>query len=810
MKVKSIKTARVLGNKIKPIFRMTNTKMLMKMSKSPKSRNNVVIEIDKKESINSQNFQTSMTSIENSMSFNELKKNKEECNGSSLYKKYLLSKTQYNQKISEIADINNKYIQNQNEIKRLEKYLEKLKQEKNEKKSNIIDLLSQKESLEEIYKLKLFSLYKKNINDNNNNINGQIQEIKKEKKMKNWKIKNKPNLTLNNIDNGNDTLEANPFETINIINDDEVEIQLDDIKKSNQQKYEEQVISLAEEFLQKKDTEMNNKLIAKIKFGYQIFFLETNSYTCIKLDNIISNFFSRASAIISKESNGKFTEKLINSFLKILLKINLVNDEMAKTLKFLNKIYKNTKKQIKDKIALLNKRNTNLSNKKISYENIQKELKKFIDDNKDKVKNNEKNVIHLENDNDNMIDNNVDNDLELLQSEKKFDLCETERKISEKMELEYSVDSTDNNNEKAKSLNTKKLSMNKLFSVKKKLNEEHNGVKNLKNVIINYIPCANKENKAYENVKQNIVKNNKEINVNNLLINNNINIENNNNIINNKNKRNIIHTVLGSPKKQSVINKKDNKVNSLRKIAIPHKTHANICHSPTNLKRNTSNDKLFTIDKRDNQNKAKNYTPCKTININDKTKALDTSVNRSFNNIYNITEDMPQSICYFKLSDKNEFNPLTDNSPLKYNYFEGSIFIDKVFNKLKICRKTEKKFVGIDLKDILEMHLGNEMDKVVKIYDAYKKSGKNKDKKIDFNKMIYSGEIKSLDLKQNEKNKLANCKFFNLLIIVGKRFIPKAEFIFDNVDHFNIWYNCLDNIVKINNSDKEKKKLNFN
>ena len=809
MKVKSIKTARVLGNKIKPIFRMTNTKMLMKMSKSPKSRNNVIIEIDKKESINSQNFQTSMTSIENSMSFNELKKNKEECNGSSLYKKYLLSKTQYNKKISEIADINNKYIQNQNEIKRLEKYLEKLKQEKNEKKSNIIDLLSQKESLEEIYKLKLFSLYKKNINDNNNNINGQIQEIKKEKKMKNWKIKNKPNLTLNNIDNGNDTLEANPFETINIINDDEVEIQLDDIKKSNQQKYEEQVISLAEEFLQKKDTEMNNKLIAKIKFGYQIFFLETNSYTCIKLDNIISNFFSRASAIISKESNGKFTEKLINSFLKILLKINLVNDEMAKTLKFLNKIYKNTKKQIKDKIALLNKRNTNLSNKKISYENIQKELKKFIDDNKDKVKNNEKNVIHLENDNDNMIDNNEDNDLELLQSEKKFDLCETERKISEKMELEYSVDSTDNNNEKAKSLNTKKLSMNKLFSVKKKLNEEHNGVKNLKNVIINYIPCANKENKAYENVKQNIDKNNKEINVNNLLINNNINIENNNNIINNKNKRNIIHTVLGSPKKKSVLNTKDNKVNSLRKIAIPHKTYANICHSPTNLKRNTSNDKLFTIDKRDNQNKAKNYTPCKTININDKTKALDTSVNRSFNNIYNITEDMPQSICYFKLSDKNEFNPLTDNSPLKYNYFEGSIFIDKVFNKLKICRKTEKKFVGIDLKDILEMHLGNEMDKVVKIYDAYKKSGKNKDKKIDFNKMIYSGEIKSL-VKQNEKNKLANCKFFNLLIIVGKRFIPKAEFIFDNVDHFNIWYNCLDNIVKINNSDKEKKKLNFN
>ena len=294
MKLKGIKTARVLDRKIKPVFKLTNNNTIMKISKSPRSRNNFS-EMEKKENTNLQNFQTSIASIDSSISFNESNKNYEEYNGNTFYKKYLISRSQYNQKISEIVDINNKYMQNKTEIEKLEKYLEKLKQEKKEKESYIIDLLSQKESLEEIYNLKLFSLYKKTKNDNNKDINGQMKEnikdIKNKGNMKNGKIKNKPNININGIDNANDELEINRFETINIINDDEVEIQLDDIKKSNPEKYEEQVINLAEEFLQKKDMEINNKLIEKIKFGYQIFFLETNSYTCIKLDNIISNFF---------------------------------------------------------------------------------------------------------------------------------------------------------------------------------------------------------------------------------------------------------------------------------------------------------------------------------------------------------------------------------------------------------------------------------------------------------------------------------------------------------------------------------------
>ena len=896
MKLKYIKTERISGNKIKPLFKKINSRNVVKLSRSPNSRN-YVSKLEQKESINSQNFQTSITSIDNSTSFNELNKNQEEYDKYMLYKKYLISKTQYNKKISEIADINNKFIENNKEIEKLEKNLATLKQEKKEKQLVIIDLISKKESLEEIYKLKLFSLFKKTQNTNNKNINGQIKENKNDIKFKRFtkngsrnktsnnnlnnatksnnlnnrnknnnlnnanktniikKNKSNSNMIKNNIKNG--LGENNPFETINIINDDEIEIQLDDIKISNQKAYEEQVINLAEEFLEKKDMELRNKLIEKIKFGYQIFFLETNSYTCIKLDNIISNFFSRASSIISKESNGKFSEKLINSFLKILLKLNIINDEMSHILKFLNKIYKNTKKEMKEKINNLNKKNENLKNKKISYENIKNELKKFIDENKDKVKNNEKNIINIGNDNRQyvsfMIDNHFQNDLDFFNDGKALDFCETERKKNDKMELEYSSDNMDNNKNGQvkdknikKGLKIKKLNMNKLLKVNSnKLSESHNSVNNLNNVIINYIPCDNKNKKIYENDEQNINNNSKEINVNNLLINNNIKIENNNNIINNNNDNNNNennennnnvnndnndhnennekinnkqqtnneekkYNIQNSPKNKNIVVPKEIKFNSIKKIKIPHRTNQNIFHSPTNLKRNCGKNKLFSIDNQDLTNKAKNMTPCKTLKYNDTQKTSDNiSVNKSFTNNYiNITQNIPQTFCYFKLSDKGDtkFDPSNSaaTNPVKLNYYEGDILIDNIFNKLKLNRKTEKKFIGIDLKDIIGINLEKQMKNIIKIYDTYVKSGKNKEENYDFNKYINSEEMKNAPIEENEKIEAVNCKFFNVTIIINKRFIPKAEFIFDSLDNFYIWYNCLNDIIKINNTDKEE------
>ena len=143
-------------------------------------------------------------------------------------------------------------------------------------------------------------------------------------------------------------------------------------------------------------------------------------------------------------------------------------------------------------------------------------------------------------------------------------------------------------------------------------------------------------------------------------------------------------------------------------------------------------------------------------------------------------------------------------NPVKLNYFEGDILIDNIFNKLKLKRKTEKKFIGIDLKDIIGINLEKQMENIIKIYDTYVKSGKNKLQNYAFNKYINSEEMKKVPIEENEKIEAFNCKFFNLTIITNKRFIPKAEFIFDSLENFYTWYNCLDDIIKINNTCKEK------
>ena len=42
---------------------------------------------------------------------------------------------------------------------------------------------------------------------------------------------------------------------------------------------------------------------------------------------------------------------------------------------------------------------------------------------------------------------------------------------------------------------------------------------------------------------------------------------------------------------------------------------------------------------------------------------------------------------------------------------------------------------------------------------------------------------------------------------MGKRFVPKAEFIFDNYESFDSWFNCLQSVAKLNNPDKDKKEI---
>ena len=154
MKLRNVKTATLVGNTAKPAINQLSTRNKYKASKSPISTNNIS-EIEQKEAIN-QNFQNSMMTLD--ISFNETPRNQEEIENYNLYKKYLISKTDYNKLISEISYVDNKIKDNTKLIENLSNNLNKLKEEKKEKNVILVDLLSNKESLEEIYKIKISSL----------------------------------------------------------------------------------------------------------------------------------------------------------------------------------------------------------------------------------------------------------------------------------------------------------------------------------------------------------------------------------------------------------------------------------------------------------------------------------------------------------------------------------------------------------------------------------------------------------------------------------------------------------------------------
>ena len=320
------------------------------------------------------------------------------------------------------------------------------------------------------------------------------------------------------------------------------------------------------------------------------------------------------------------------------------------------------------------------------------------------------------------------------------------------------------------------------------------------------------------------------INVNNLLINNNINIENNNNIINNNSDNN------NNLKK--IENKEENNINNIEKNNIDkdNNINSNINNGESNIDEYKNKKNIVMLkDMRCIPLKKIKLTPHKIktkrlIQLNatyfyNKSKSPSRTKTLSYNDINNysfnansisnpkfklLTQGITESFCYFKLSDNSnvKFNPLNnkDANPIKYNYFEGSILIDKFFNKLKIIQKSEEKYIGIDLKDIVDINLSEEMEKIIKIYKVYLKYGKNQEN-FDVNNFISTNkEIIGIRMHKNEKIKAVECKYFILTILMGKRFVPKAEFIFDNYDNFSMWYDCLKNIAKLNNNNKDKVK----
>ena len=459
-----------------------------------------------------------------------------------LKKKHLFIISKYEQILLISSDINKKLEENSKAIEELNEELIKLKEEKKKKQADIVNYLSNKESLEEIYKNKL-------------------KYIIKQKEAIRAKLEEKE-INLNLDSSGNQEQEESQYYDID--QEKEIEIKIEEIKKSDQAKFTEQIINLVEEIFHKKEEkDLIEKIKSKIKIAYNIFFSELTSNITINNESIISHFFSRIGLFISNHSLGLYSDVNINKFLRYLLKINSTNVEILQTMKFLNKKYKEQKGEIKNKINNLKEENEKLKKKKNVDDIKIEKYEKIIQKNKELMNNAKQN------------ENNDEN------NEEKKEKRRYTVHISDRSRLKKGNNATVGNNEEVinQSDIKNKPKKSKFFRAKeKKINNKNN------DEAFNSSQSDENKNikeKSGENDSKLNSKNNEKMNLNNqkvIVIKNNINIKDNeenneiNDISSNNNNQNIkyneniyiINNINNSEQvqtKNNIYDKKSNNIN---------------------------------------------------------------------------------------------------------------------------------------------------------------------------------------------------------------------------------------------------------
>ena len=682
---------------------------------------------DAKDIIHSQTLQNSTISYDKStMSIHKFFKNKEELNNYMLSRKYSSSKSHYNKVIDNLSELEKKIKYNNETIEKLKNLLIKLKEKKKQKQLDIVNLLSNKESLEEIYKSKIYHLRNKSQIFNTKDINGQIngnQNInEKDNKQTDEKNKNIDNINNNKIINDS---EYYPNLTINLDEENNIEIKIDDLKYSDKKKYEQQVILFTEDILDKKDEELRNILKEKIKLAYQIFSSESTSTSIIEPMVVISNFFLRISLFISNQSLGNYSEPFISSFLRHLLKINSIGVEISKILKFLNKKYKEMKIDIKDKISDINKRNENLKNKKLSYETKKEELERFINDYKQGPKSTDKNRVNSENDNSQIIsfisDNNNNNNTTKskimgFKSSDKVTNIKKEKIKSSRIKIPKL-----NNHNKTKMDNLKDEFNNKQINLLKKEKSMDSG------------------NNIYKNDINNNENNNKD------KINNNINTINNgitNNDANNNDKKMLIHRINNF--KEGLNIKKQIEIENIRNNNQGNSKTTREINKRNNNQRKNSNNKII-----------KCISPNSNSNSNDLIKNNNkTEINENHNNNtkHEIKIIKAKNINVNRILNINNYqinNTWNDNN----NSYNNKTYT-RIENKKKNNNNSNDKTINTTNNPIIN-HLNNYI--ISNITNKEEKNNiiqqKNNNNKISLNNLLINNNI---SIGNNNSNTISN------------------------------------------------------
>ena len=729
----------------------------------------------------------------------------------------------------------------------LKKSLNDLKFQKQQKEYQIINLLSNKETIDELYKNQIL-------------------------KLKNSNKKNK-----------------NCFCDLN--DEDNFEITITEISESDQEKYFQQVSNLIYEIFDSSNFNRNEiqlNVYDIIKKSYEIINKEISTSQFINSYSVISNFFLRISIFLSNQSLGKYSETNINLLLRYLLKLNNINKKYDELIEFTTDKYKKEKKIIKKKMEqLLNLIDKNKNNKKELVCYNKKKIGKLICSKNRKIKDNNNNTNNNNNEdciNKNFISSNSINQItKLNQIHKKNNILMFSHKdnnILHSTKININVPYVERNFNK----NVDLLQSYTNPKMKSSFNETENGNNNydfsFKNAILkkqlktknensissnyNFIPIDNecistkrnneekikhyyqinnlkkRKNKSNEKISINFEKirsleNSSKINLNTsnktFFRNDSIKFDNNFKNLQNYLQKSCLNKKPLSIKKTAKFlthksfNKEfSNKIDKFNYIKIRNNKPVSnikinprkqkIMQKPKTLRDSLSISSFTNTSFNSNSSKQNSIDGNNPININN----LQTQLQINIKSITN-------SFCYFKIKkDCLNFNPLdnTGKDPVNYyNFYEGFISIDinnfslklepkftnnknnkimqnNFINEMKKTSSFNKKNeinLTIKLNEISDIKIDKKMKDIIKIHNLFLKYS-FKNNSFSINKLIYMREINEIKMNQNEKIKAALCHYFAFNLILENNKI--IEFIFINFEQFNLWKKCFEIILKIN------------
>ena len=146
--IPQLNTARILETTRRQSGQVLFPRQFRKETKTPESSDNNRTHQNIRD-MHSQTLQNSTISFDQtSTSIHKFFKNKEEFNTYMLQKNYVCSKSQYQKIIFQLSEIGKRIKKNNELIAKMKNYLTKLKQTKKQKQTDIVNLLSNKESLE--------------------------------------------------------------------------------------------------------------------------------------------------------------------------------------------------------------------------------------------------------------------------------------------------------------------------------------------------------------------------------------------------------------------------------------------------------------------------------------------------------------------------------------------------------------------------------------------------------------------------------------------------------------------------------------